>query len=93
MYFERSDHWTDSEGVRQQYNLQTAWIDGSHIYGQDTEQVMSLRSMVDGKLLAKEIQGQEYLPGGWIPFSLLLFMSGYFKSIPFCKRNSFFYTK
>ena len=42
---------------------QTAWLDGSQIYGTDEDQVNSLRSFVDGKLMVKQINGEDFLPG------------------------------
>ena len=50
MEFVRSDTVTDANGVRQQYNENTAWIDGSHIYGTTETKARSLRSLVNGKL-------------------------------------------
>ncbi|XP_005111772.2 peroxidase-like protein 3 [Aplysia californica] len=62
MHFARSKHVTDSSGVRQQYNAQTAWIDGSHIYGVTDEQATELRELSGGKLKVKTVGGQEFLP-------------------------------
>ncbi|GFO02366.1 chorion peroxidase [Plakobranchus ocellatus] len=62
MEFVRSDSVTGANGVRQQYNGNTAWIDGSHIYGISADQASTLRSHQGGKLRVRRRNGMDYLP-------------------------------
>ncbi|RUS85745.1 hypothetical protein EGW08_006459, partial [Elysia chlorotica] len=62
MVFYRSDPITDSDGVRQQYNAATPWIDGSQIYGTSETVAASLRSGSQGKLLVRTIGDEDFLP-------------------------------
>lgn len=52
--FDRSEYEVDDDGVYQQVNAITAYIDGSAVYGSDEETTNSLRSFEDGKLLTSE---------------------------------------
>lgn len=52
--FDRSEYEVDDDGVYQQINAITAYIDGSVVYGSDEETTNSLRSFEDGKLLTSE---------------------------------------
>ncbi|QDV69917.1 peroxidase [Rosistilla carotiformis] len=46
----RSEYELDANGTRQQYNVLTAFIDASQVYGSDTESQMRLRSFEGGQL-------------------------------------------
>ncbi|CAL1528658.1 unnamed protein product, partial [Lymnaea stagnalis] len=60
--FTRSDPAVDDNGIRQQYNAITPWIDGSQIYGHTEELARSLRTLVNGKLRVVTINGEDFLP-------------------------------
>ncbi|QDT69730.1 peroxidase [Planctomycetes bacterium MalM25] len=51
---ERSDYVVDDEGVRQQVNSITAYLDGSVVYGPDEETAASLRCFEGGRMLTSE---------------------------------------
>lgn len=51
---ERSDYVIDDEGVRQQVNSITAYLDGSVVYGSDEETAASLRAFEGGRMLTSE---------------------------------------
>ncbi len=42
---DRSDYEVDSEGVRQQVNSISAFIDASNVYGSDEERASALRTL------------------------------------------------
>lgn len=50
----RSDYVINDDGVRQQVNTITAYIDGSMVYGSDEETANSLRSFEGGRLLTSD---------------------------------------
>lgn len=50
MSFTRSEHLLDSNGVRQQKNKHSAYLDLSMVYGTSSEQAMSLREQTGGKM-------------------------------------------
>lgn len=50
----RSDYVIDADGVRQQVNTITAYIDGSMVYGSDEATAASLRSFEGGRMLTSE---------------------------------------
>ena len=52
--FNRTDYELDEDGVRQQMNLITAFIDGSVIYGSDAEREEALRSFTGGRLATSD---------------------------------------
>lgn len=51
---DRSDYVVDGDGVRQQVNTITAYIDGSMVYGSDDATAASLRSFEGGRMLTSE---------------------------------------
>lgn len=51
---DRSDYEVDEDGVRQQVNTITAYIDGSNVYGSDEATAASLRSFEGGRMLTSE---------------------------------------
>lgn len=51
---DRSDYAVDEDGVRQQVNSITAYLDGSVVYGSDEETAASLRSLEGGRMLTSE---------------------------------------
>lgn len=51
---DRSDYEVDEDGVRQQVNTITAYIDGSMVYGSDEATAASLRSFEGGRMLTSE---------------------------------------
>ncbi len=58
----RSAYEVDENGIRQQVNGITAFIDGSNVYGSDEERAAALRSLAGGKLLTSE--------GNLLPFNV-----------------------
>lgn len=52
--FKRSGFTLNSNGVRTQTNRNTAWVDGSQVYGSDSATAAKLRSFVNGKLKTGE---------------------------------------
>jgi peroxidase len=50
IHLNRSEWVLDQDGVRQQINQITAWLDGSVVYGSDVTRAMELRTLSDGKL-------------------------------------------
>ena len=52
-------HCEENGGTRQQTNAITSFVDASNVYGSDNDTAVSLRSLVDGKLL---IEDNELLP-------------------------------
>lgn len=48
--FKRSAFTLNSNNVRTQINLNTAWVDGSQIYGSDSTTANNLRTFVNGTL-------------------------------------------
>ncbi|MEM1171446.1 MAG: peroxidase family protein [Cyanobacteria bacterium P01_H01_bin.35] len=53
---------TDPSNPREQFNEITAWIDGSNVYGSDTERADWLRSFDNGKLRVTEHSTGDLLP-------------------------------
>ena len=51
---DRSDYEVDEEGVRQQVNTITSYLDGSVVYGSDEETAASLREFEGGRMLTSE---------------------------------------
>ena len=62
--FHRSDAYpgTIVGATRQQYNILTAWIDGSNVYGSDATRANYLRTFVDGKLKVSTAANGDLLP-------------------------------
>ncbi|XP_012940602.1 chorion peroxidase [Aplysia californica] len=60
--FTRSEGVLDDMSIRQQYSDITPFLDGSQIYGSSETHARSLRSFENGKLRAKIINGEEFLP-------------------------------
>ena len=48
--FKRSPFTLNSNNVRTQINLNTAWIDGSQIYGSDSTTANNLMTFINGAL-------------------------------------------
>jgi len=53
---------TSTDNPREQFNELTAWIDGSNVYGSDSERADWLRSFDDGKLKVTEHSTGDLLP-------------------------------
>lgn len=51
---DRSDYVVDEDGVRQQINTITSYLDGSMVYGSDEATAASLRSFEGGRMLTSE---------------------------------------
>lgn len=53
---------TSTDNPREQFNEITAWVDGSNVYGSDSERADWLRSFDDGKLRVTEHSTGDLLP-------------------------------
>lgn len=54
LHLSRSEYLVDENGVRQQINSITAFIDGSMVYGSDAETATALRAFEGGRMLTSE---------------------------------------
>ncbi len=63
---DRSIHAADGNGVRQQRNMITAWIDGSNVYGSDADRARELRRM-DG---TGKLKTTPHGTGDLLPFNV-----------------------
>ncbi|MGD1804161.1 peroxidase family protein [Dapis sp. BLCC M126] len=68
---------TSTDNPREQFNEITAWIDGSNVYGSDTERADWLRSFDNGKLKVTEHSTGDLLPtAGGVPNAPHMAMEG-----------------
>ncbi|XP_076461680.1 salivary peroxidase/catechol oxidase-like [Babylonia areolata] len=58
MEFVRSRAVTDKNGVRQQINMRSSYIDGSVIYGSDDPEMKRLRAFKEGRMKVRRSQGR-----------------------------------